>query len=191
MHMFRSLLAGALLVAAAVAEDISFTSFPEDVQAGKPLSITWRGGSEDEPVTISLFRGLSTDLKDVKTLTTTGADGTFTWTPESTIVNGDDYALQISQGDDINYTNQFKISGGSAQSASATPSAAPTNSRNSTSTKTTITTGVTVTPTGPKSAPPTALPTTGPAPGSAGSIVAVSSPFALIMGVLAAFAYLH
>lgn len=45
MHMMKSLLASALLVAAAVAQGISFTSFPEDVQVGKPVTVTWTGGT--------------------------------------------------------------------------------------------------------------------------------------------------
>ncbi|KAL2373196.1 extracellular matrix protein [Blastomyces gilchristii SLH14081] len=202
MHLMKSLLASALLVAAAVAQKISFTSFPEDVQAGEPVTVTWTGGS-DEPVTITLMKGLSKDLQEVETLTTSGQDGTFTWTPESDIVNGDDYALRISQGDEVNYTNLFDVSGGSGKeetpsptvttppptvTGTSSPSSGPSNSRNSTSSEaTTITTGVTVTPTGPTTAPPT--PT--PSEPSAASIMAVSSPFALIMGVLVAFVYLH
>ncbi|KKZ64214.1 hypothetical protein EMCG_01474 [[Emmonsia] crescens] len=210
MHLIKSLLASALLVAAAVAQGISFTSFPEDVQAGKSVTVTWTGGS-DEPVTITLVKGLSSDLQDVETLTTTGSDGSYTWTPESTIVNGNDYALKITQGEDFNYTNQFGISGGSetptttptitsspsstpsstpSSGRSSGPSSGPSNSRNSTTSTTratTITTGVTVTPSGPTTAPP--APTATPA--SALSISAMSSPFALIMGVLAAFVYLH
>ncbi|PGH02994.1 hypothetical protein GX51_04312 [Blastomyces parvus] len=202
MHM-KSILASALLVAAAVAQSISFTSFPEDVEAGKPVTITWIGGSDDEPVTITLMKGPSKDLQEVETLTTAGTDGSFTWTPEDDIVNGDDYALRITQGDELNYTNQFPISGGSGReetpsatvttpsptaSVTSSPSSGPSNSRNSTtSAPTTITTDVTATPQGPTTAPPT--PT--PSEPSAASIMAVSSPFALIMGVLAAFVYLH
>ncbi|KLJ06499.1 hypothetical protein EMPG_10096 [Blastomyces silverae] len=201
MHM-KSLLASALLVAAAVAQSISFTSFPEGVQAGEPVTITWTGGS-DEPITLTLMKGPSDDLQEVETLTSSGQDGTYTWTPESDIVNGDNYALRITQGDDINYTNLFGISGGSdreetpsrtvttpppTSTGTSSPSSGPSSSRNSTSSDaTTLTTGVTVTPTGPTTAPPT--PT--PSEPSAASIMAVSSPFALIMGVLAAFVYLH
>lgn len=47
MHLIKSLLASALLVAAAVAQGISFTSFPEDVQAGKSVTVTWTGGSDE------------------------------------------------------------------------------------------------------------------------------------------------
>ncbi|OJD23547.1 hypothetical protein ACJ73_05096 [Blastomyces percursus] len=202
MHMMKSLLASALLVAAAVAQSVFFTSFPENVQAGEPVTVTWAGGS-GEPVTITLMKGPSDDLQEVDTLTTSGQGGTYTWTPKSDIINGGSYALRISQDDDVNYTNLFSISGGSdgeetpsptvttpppTRTGTSSPSSGPSNSRNSTSSEaTTITTGVTVTPTGPTTAPPT--PT--PSEPSAASIMAVSSPFALIMGVLAAFVYLH
>ncbi|PGH12721.1 hypothetical protein AJ79_04081 [Helicocarpus griseus UAMH5409] len=234
MHM-KSVLASALFVAAAVA-DISFTSFPQDVEVGKPVTITWASDSDD-PVTITLRKGPSDNLKDVETLTTSGKDGSFTWTPTSSLQNGKDYALQISQGDDFNYGTQFSIAGGSGKGSpvmpnpsetgkgapvmpsgsatesgattqtlslssgassatasasitsgapTASPSAGPSNSRNSTS-PTTLTKDVTSTPSGPTSAPSTPEPTTG----AAAPIAAMSSPFALIMGVLAAFAYLN
>ncbi|EEH17608.1 hypothetical protein PABG_00171 [Paracoccidioides brasiliensis Pb03] len=217
MHLVKALVASALLVAAAVAQGISFTSFPDKVQVGDPVTVTWTGGT-GAPVTITLRRGPREDLKDVQILTTSGKGGSFTWTPGSELENGNNYALQISQGTDVNYGSLFSISGGSGTGddkttsssvttsqttslsrssstpatttthapSTATPSGYPTASLNRTTTAgpRTRTTSVIITPSGPKSAPPTPTPTTGGA-------AVMSSSFALIMGVLAAFAYLN
>lgn len=50
MQLFKSLLAGVALVAAAVAQDggLAFTSFPEDVSVGQPVTVTWAGGNPSE-----------------------------------------------------------------------------------------------------------------------------------------------
>lgn len=115
MQLFQSLLAGAALVAAAVAQDgrLSFTSFPEDVSVGEPVTVTWAGGIPSEPVTITLRRGVSDNLDDVAVLTSTATGGSYTWDPSEDLADGEDYALMISQGEEVNYTNQFSIEGGS------------------------------------------------------------------------------
>ncbi|EEH33780.1 hypothetical protein PAAG_04829 [Paracoccidioides lutzii Pb01] len=220
MHLVKALVASALLVATAVAQGISFTSFPDNVQVGEPVTVTWTGGT-GAPVTITLRKGPREDLRDVQVLTTSGKGGSFTWTPDSDLANGNNYALQISQGTDVNYGSLFSISGGSGSNddkttsasvtttqtsslsrsaitpattttttthapTTGTPSGYPTASLNKTTTAgpRTRTTSVIITPSGPKSAPPTPTPTTGGA-------AVMSSSFALIMGVLAAFAYLN
>lgn len=46
MHFFKALLAGAALVASTVAQgQLAFTSFPSNVQVGKPVTVTWAGGN--------------------------------------------------------------------------------------------------------------------------------------------------
>ncbi|KAK2804715.1 hypothetical protein FQN50_006453 [Emmonsiellopsis sp. PD_5] len=213
MHLFKSVLAGALLVAATAAETIAFTSFPEKVEVGKRVELTWTGGSKFEPTTIKLSKGPSDDLKVIETLTSSGVAGKFIWTPKASLVDGSDYALEISQGkENVNYSKQFPISGGDGEeepttgtgtvtqtlsltqsattgkptaSITSAPSAGLTSTiaRNATSfTRSTMTSAVTITPTG---AQPTATPSETPTGGAA---LVLASPFALIMGVLAAFA---
>lgn len=50
MQLFKSLLAGAALVAATLAQDgrLAFTSFPEDVSVGDSVTVTWSGGNPSE-----------------------------------------------------------------------------------------------------------------------------------------------
>ncbi|WEW58405.1 hypothetical protein PRK78_003873 [Emydomyces testavorans] len=120
MHFFKALLAGAALIASTAAQGkLAFTSFPSNVQVGKPVTVTWAGGSPTQPVTIKLRKGSSNNLQDVAVLTSAATGGSYTWTPSSSLINGPDYALQISQGSEINYTNLFSITGGSG---SALPS---------------------------------------------------------------------
>ncbi|KAM5442974.1 hypothetical protein MferCBS31731_001847 [Microsporum ferrugineum] len=235
MHFFKTLIAGAALVASVVAQGkISFTSFPSSLQAGKPCEITWTGGNPQAPVTITLRKGESTNLKDVAVLTSSATGGRYTFTPSTSLVNGPDYALQISQGGEINYTGLFTISGGSGtpSSTSATttsssssaysgepskpvtkpvvvPSSAPSMSITQSANHTTMVTktssgtasmgtGTTshrnttmATPTLSPSHSATLTPTATPTGNAASSLAAMSSPLALIMAALAAFAYLN
>lgn len=48
MQLFKSLLAGATLVASAVAAQgrLRFTSFNPTVEVGDPVTVTWAGGQE-------------------------------------------------------------------------------------------------------------------------------------------------
>lgn len=77
-----------------------------------------------QPVSIILRQGPSTDLKDVETLTTDARNGQYIWTPSTSLPNGNNYALQIKQGDQINYFGPFTVQGAST-SASASVSASP------------------------------------------------------------------
>ncbi|KAI1919150.1 hypothetical protein LOZ58_002075 [Ophidiomyces ophidiicola] len=131
MHFFKTLLAGAALVASAVAQGkLAFTSFPSNVHVGSPVTVTWSGGALNTPVTITLRKGPSNNLKDVAVLTASATGTSFTWTPQSSLASGPDYALQITQGDQINYTGLFAISGGSgtlpsSSAATTTPATTP------------------------------------------------------------------
>lgn len=69
MQLIKSVAATALLIAAAVEAKVSFTSFPTDVQVGKPVELTWIDA--EGPVTITLKKGKSTDLQTVNVLTGT------------------------------------------------------------------------------------------------------------------------
>ena len=69
--LFGKLFATAALAACAVAQTtkLAFTTFPSNiVQVGKPVTVRWAGG-DGSPVTITLKKGASTDLKTVKILT--------------------------------------------------------------------------------------------------------------------------
>ncbi|EFR02152.1 extracellular matrix protein [Nannizzia gypsea CBS 118893] len=233
MQLFKTLLAGAALIAAVAAEKLAFTSFPSGLTAGQPFTVTWTGGNADLPVTITLRHGPSDDLKDVSILTSSATGGSYTFTPSTSLVSGTDYALQISQGSEINYTGLFTITGGhgtpsstpATTTASSSSSGEPTkpvtkpavtstsqasmsmtNSANHTTMVTKTSTGTasmgTATTTSHRnttmSSPtltsqsqsatltPTATPT-----GGAASLTALSSPLALIMAALVAFAYLN
>ncbi|EPS31511.1 hypothetical protein PDE_06466 [Penicillium oxalicum 114-2] len=87
---------------------LAFTAWPSDIQAGKPVTLTWEGGAPDQPVTLMLRKGASTDLQDVQIITAQGRDGTFTWTPGDNVKAGEDYAFQITQGGERNYSALLK-----------------------------------------------------------------------------------
>lgn len=101
---------------AALAQAVEFTNSNFDVVPGEDFEITWSGA--EGPVTILLRQGPSDDLTTLETVTE-GADGdSFTWSVPDTFPEGDDYALEIQDGSENNYSEQFALSGGEA-----TPSA--------------------------------------------------------------------
>lgn len=59
-------------------------------------------------MTLLLRHGPSDHLKDVKAITDQAKDGSFTWTPDNDIKEGDTYAFQVKQGDQSNYTALLK-----------------------------------------------------------------------------------
>ncbi|QDS72987.1 hypothetical protein FKW77_008869 [Venturia effusa] len=142
MYMLKSVVSVAVFAAAAIAQstNLQFTSFPPTtVTAGTPITLTWIGGDSAAPVTITLKQGLSSDLKDVGVLTTSASGGSYTWTPDTTLPNGADYALAIAQGSVINYTGQFSVTGGSTAVATPASSSAAALSVSSASTNGSIT----------------------------------------------------
>ena len=74
--------------------------------------------TSSQPISITLRQGLAGDLQDVEVLTSDAKDGQFVWTPSTSLPNGNDYALQIKQNDQVNYFGPFVVQGASA-SASA------------------------------------------------------------------------
>ncbi|MCJ1448999.1 MAG: hypothetical protein MMC23_009518 [Stictis urceolatum] len=116
---FSSILIAAVSLALAQAK-IAFTTLPSAVEAGKPTTLKWTGGDNGEPVTITLRKGLSSNLQTIAILTSDAKGNSYTWTPSKSLANADDYALQISQGvDDSNYTGEISLSGGSSAAASS------------------------------------------------------------------------
>ncbi|KAL6720732.1 hypothetical protein ACLMJK_002657 [Lecanora helva] len=157
---FKTLFAWASFVAATVAQisqqRIAFTTLPTSVQAGQPVTLKW-GGGDGSPVTITLQKGTTTNLKTVTVLTGDATGNSYTWTPSSSLPDAEDYALKIEQGDQTpNYTGMITLTGGSSSSASLTSavssasaystaseaaapsSGSPSNSANSTASATPI-----------------------------------------------------
>lgn len=76
------------------------------MNTGRQLTVCF-----SQPVTITLCKGNSTDLKQVKTITAeaAGNDKSFTWPPEDSLEEGDDYALSIEQDGSKNYSGHLKV----------------------------------------------------------------------------------
>ncbi|KAF2436622.1 hypothetical protein EJ08DRAFT_655595 [Tothia fuscella] len=110
--LFKSIISLAVFTASAVAE-IAFTSIPDAVEAGKSYTITWTSTDLTTPATIILRAGNSANLDTIETVTTNALGGSFSWTPATSLPNAGTYALQITQGADINYSKQFPLTGGS------------------------------------------------------------------------------
>ena len=139
----KTLLLSALAaLAAAQSTVLTFTILPKPVTDGQAHAITYATNDTSsvsdaqfirsakrhtniiQPVSIILRQGPSTDLKDVETLTTDARNGQYIWTPSTSLPNGNNYALQIKQGDQINYFGPFTVQGAStssSMSASASP----------------------------------------------------------------------
>ncbi|KAL9121099.1 MAG: hypothetical protein Q9187_002349 [Circinaria calcarea] len=112
MPSIKQLIISASFVVAALAQSpIGFTQTPSDtVTAGVSTTLEWTGGN---------------------------AQGTsFDWTPSSSLANGDDYSLEISQGTDVSVSGSFAISSG--QGATSSLPEASTTFFSSLSTSTTL-----------------------------------------------------
>ncbi|PYH41211.1 GPI anchored serine-threonine rich family protein [Aspergillus saccharolyticus JOP 1030-1] len=103
---------------------LSFTQWPEVIHAGQPTTLKWQTDSET-PVTVTLRKGDSQNLDTVQTLSRTAGGGSFTWTPDSTIENGEDYAFQIEQDGFVNYSGLLQVTDGSPPSPAISPAALP------------------------------------------------------------------
>ncbi|OJJ98232.1 hypothetical protein ASPACDRAFT_1857560 [Aspergillus aculeatus ATCC 16872] len=91
---------------------LSFTQWPSVIHAGQPTTLKWQTDS-DAPVTVTLRKGNSQNLDTVQTLASNAQGGSFTWIPDSTIENGDDYAFQIQQNGYVNYSGLLQVTDGS------------------------------------------------------------------------------
>ncbi|QKX55167.1 uncharacterized protein TRUGW13939_02259 [Talaromyces rugulosus] len=112
MGFTKVLIAGSALFAAALAQGVSFTEWPTSVTAGQPTTLKWTGDG-GAPVTLTLRKGSSTDLGDVEVISPDATNGEYTWIPSTDLENASDYAFQISQGDQINYSGLVSLGGGS------------------------------------------------------------------------------
>jgi hypothetical protein len=100
------------------------------------LPILWHQPHADnnilKPVTITLRKGAATNLGDVEVLTTEARGDTYTWTPRADIEDGTDYAFQIKQNADVNYSGHVTVehAGGQAPSSKGPPPDRDPNSPN-------------------------------------------------------------
>jgi len=190
--------------------DIEFTSVIGAVQAGQTYTLTW-ATTDTGPVSIILKDGSATNLQTVMTVTNQGTGGTYVWTAPENLADGS-YALQISSGQDVNYSGFFSYTGGTGTASSAAASSGASSAATATATsaassaatsgvitsiasQTTGTTATTATSatTTPKSlttkasssSPPTATASSVPT-GAATALGVAASPIALVLG--AAFA---
>ncbi|KAJ5698635.1 hypothetical protein N7462_000640 [Penicillium macrosclerotiorum] len=121
MHLTSLLAASASLIALSYAADpLAFTAWPKDLQAGKPVTLTWAGAVPDQPVTLTLRKGNAGNLDDVETITDQAKDGTFTWTPGDNVKAGESYAFQVTQGGQSNYSGLLKAAGNPAAASDST-----------------------------------------------------------------------
>jgi hypothetical protein len=122
--MFSKTLVLSALAALATAQSavLSFTNVPNPVTDGQAQAITFRTNDTSSPISITLRQGLAGDLQDVEVLTGDAKDGQFVWTPSTSLPNGNDYALQIKQNDQVNYFGPFVVQGASASASAYKPS---------------------------------------------------------------------
>ncbi|THZ03862.1 hypothetical protein D6C93_02782 [Aureobasidium pullulans] len=128
MHFLKTAAFGAFALASLVvaqAPRLSFTSVPTEVTAGQPVTIQYTSQilTAQKPATIVLRKGDPSDLQDVTTLTNNAINGTYTWIPSKSLANASDYALQIAQGYQVNYSGQITLTGGNAAAVSSAKSA--------------------------------------------------------------------
>ncbi|OAL07143.1 hypothetical protein IQ06DRAFT_288907 [Phaeosphaeriaceae sp. SRC1lsM3a] len=210
MRFFEIVVSGAALISSAFA--VTIDTYPSSVEAGKTYTITY--SPKDAPATFILRKGLSTDLTTIATIGT-GNAGTFTWQVSSSLPNGGDYALQVKQGSEENYSGQFPLTGGSnavssASAAASSASAAVSSIKASASSviasitsaasasasvspsggaNTTVSTA-TLSRTASTSRPASTTGSSPPQSTGAASMLS-ASPLAIILGAVAAFAYLN
>ncbi|KAI4855188.1 hypothetical protein E4T45_03382 [Aureobasidium sp. EXF-8846] len=116
MHFLKTTVMGAFALTSLVvaqAPRLAFTRTPTEVTAGQPVT----------PATITLRKGDPSNLLDVFTLTNNAVNGSYTWIPDSSLDNASNYALQISQGYEINYSGLITLSGGNTAAVSSAKSA--------------------------------------------------------------------
>ncbi|KAI9749118.1 MAG: hypothetical protein M1815_002732 [Lichina confinis] len=132
MQLTNGAFLGLALASLTVAQGrVSFTSVPTSVKAGEPVVVEY-DGDLTQSATIILRQGDPDDLATVETITrkspkpsfpkligleskltntpASATGGSFTWTPSQDL-NGDDYALEIRQGDSENFTGLISVSG--------------------------------------------------------------------------------
>ncbi|KAI0409428.1 Ser-Thr-rich glycosyl-phosphatidyl-inositol-anchored membrane family-domain-containing protein [Xylaria palmicola] len=103
----------------------------DDIEAGQTFEITW--DEAEGPVTLTLKDGEEGDLQDVATITTNAAGNSFVWAVDPSLPSGD-YAIEIDDGADINYSAMFPVEGTDEPVSSTATSASSTVSITSSAT---------------------------------------------------------
>ncbi|KAG9629971.1 hypothetical protein KCU64_g17244, partial [Aureobasidium melanogenum] len=126
MYLLKSALVGAFALASLVvaqAPRLAFTRTPTEVTAGQPVTIQYTAQNLSLPATIMLRKGNPSNLQDVSTLTNNALNGSYTWIPDRSLDNASNYALQITQGYEVNYSGMITLTGGNAAAVSSAKSA--------------------------------------------------------------------
>lgn len=119
-------------------------------------------------------KGSSTNLEDVEIITADAKDGKFTWTPGDNVKSGEDYAFQITQGGERNYSALLKAGPAvKAESASESSQTNPATNTNTNSAQTSETSSTSSTGT---SAPQATATTSKPLISSSAGATPYSSP---------------
>lgn len=129
------LISGLAALAAAQSSVLTFTHVPDPVTDGEAQAITYATNDTSSPVTIILRQGQSNNLQTVETLTTSATGGQYIWTPSKSLADGSDYALEIMQGNQVNYFGPFEVQGQSNSAVSSASSASSAKSTSSASAK--------------------------------------------------------
>ncbi|KAI1828598.1 Ser-Thr-rich glycosyl-phosphatidyl-inositol-anchored membrane family-domain-containing protein [Xylaria intraflava] len=125
-----SVVLAALLGLANATVHITNSNF-DGIEGGSTFDITWDGAQG--PVTLTLKTGSSDNLQTVETITTGASGDDFPWSVESSLPSGD-YAIEISDGTDVNYSSMFTLVGADASTTSASSSSLVTATSTSAST---------------------------------------------------------
>ncbi|KAK5127212.1 hypothetical protein LTR85_008574 [Meristemomyces frigidus] len=124
-------ISGLAALSAAQSAVLTFTKVPNPVTDGVAEAITYSTNDTTTPVTIILRKGASGNLQTVSTLTSSATGGQYIWTPSTSLADGTDYALEITQGSQINYFGPFEIQGAVASAVSSASSSSATASASS------------------------------------------------------------
>ncbi|KAK5056144.1 hypothetical protein LTR84_012697 [Exophiala bonariae] len=133
----KAFFASASLITCALAQArLAFESVPAVAVTGETYNITW-GGGDGSAVTITLRKGDPNDLTTVGILGEGISRDFFEWEVSDSLKPDDDYALQITQGQDaINYSGLFTINAGNGTTSNSTTTAAGNSTASITSTGT-------------------------------------------------------
>lgn len=130
----NALLLGACAsLAAAQSSVLSFTHVPDPMTDGEQQAILFQTNDTTTPATILLRKGPSGNLQTVETVTTNAVNGQYIWTPSKSLADGDNYALEIKQGTQVNYYGPFQIQGANPKAVSSASAAAAKSSGSSSS----------------------------------------------------------
>ncbi|KAK6814294.1 hypothetical protein RU639_010017 [Aspergillus parasiticus] len=119
MRAFESVFAAiACLAHIGMTDALSFTQWPGVIHAGEDNTVKWIG-DPNLPTTITLRRGAANNLGDVDVLTRDARGNEYTWKANDDLQDGSDYALQIQQNEEINYTGHITVEHPNGQAPSS------------------------------------------------------------------------